>query len=100
MAKNSNGPALFISERLRACRREMKACKADAFLLFNEKDYYYLTGFTPEESGVMITQKQVHLLTDARFTQEIKHDAPWARAWMRKGLLIDEVVKACDELNV
>ncbi|MBI1824974.1 MAG: aminopeptidase P family protein [Planctomycetes bacterium] len=100
MTKSAKGPAPVFSERLRACRRELKACKADAFLLLNDKDYYYLTGFTPDESGVLITQAQVHLLTDTRFTQEIKHDAPWARAWLRKGLLIEEVANACEELGV
>jgi len=78
----------------------LKAAKADAFLLFNEKDYFYLTGFTPEESAVLVTQRDVHLLTDTRFTEEIKRDAPWARAWLRKGMLLDEAVKACEELKV
>ena len=78
----------------------MKAARADAFLILNDKDYYYLTGFTPDECGVLITQKDVHLLTDSRFTQEIKHEAPWARAWLRKGMLNDEIVKACTDLKV
>ncbi len=90
----------MIAGRLSRCRRRLKATGAGAFLISNHADYFYLTGFTGEESAVLITPREVHLITDGRFTEEIKHEAPWARTWLRRGFLNDEIVKACKELKV
>ena len=98
--RNGSGPSAVIAERLARCRRKIKACGAGAFLVSNHWDYYYLTGFTGEESAVMITPREVHLLTDGRFTEEIKREVPWARSWLRRGFLNDEIVKACKELKI
>ena len=98
--RNVHGPSAVIAERLTRCRRKIKACGAGAFLVSNHADYFYLTGFTGEESAVMITPREVHLLTDGRFTEEIKAEVPWARSWLRRGFLNDEIVKACKELKI
>ncbi|MFH1108535.1 MAG: Xaa-Pro peptidase family protein [Planctomycetota bacterium] len=98
--RNGRGPSAVIAERLARCRRQMKACGAGAFLLSNHVDYFYLTGFTGEESAVVITPREVHLITDTRFTEEIKREVPWARSWLRRGFLNDEIVKACTELKI
>ncbi len=94
------GPSAVISDRLARCRRKIKACGAGAFLISNDADYSYLTGFTGEESAVIITPREVHLITDRRFTEEINREAPWARSWLRRGFLNDEIVKACAELRI
>jgi len=98
--RNGRGPSAVIAERLARCRRKIKACGAGAFLVSNHADYFYLTGFTGDESAVMITPREVHLLTDGRFTEEIKAEVPWARSWLRRGFLNDEIVKACQELKI
>lgn len=69
-------------------------------MITNEPDYFYLTGFSGEESAVMITPREVHILTDARFLEELKHEVRWARAWLRKGFLNEEVIRACGELKI
>ncbi len=98
--RTGRGPSAVIADRLARCRRKIKACGAGAFLVSNHADYFYLTGFTGEESAVMITPRDVHLITDKRFTEEIKHEVPWARSWLRRGFLNDEIVKACKELKI
>lgn len=98
--RNGRGPSAVIAERLARCRRKLKACGAGAFLISNHADYFYLTGFTGDESAVIITPREVHLITDGRFTEEIKHEVPWARSWLRRGFLNDEIVKACAELKI
>lgn len=98
--RNVRGPSEVIADRLARCRRKLKTCDAGAFLISNHTDYFYLTGFTGEESAVMITPREVHLITDGRFTEEIKHEVPWARSWLRRGFLNDEIVKACTELKI
>lgn len=89
-----------IARRLKQCRQQFRGARADAFLLTNEVDYFYLTGFTAEESAVLLTGSAVHLITDSRFLNEVKRDCPFARVWMRKGLLNDEIANACTKLMV
>jgi len=78
----------------------MKRLGAGAFLLTNERDYFYMTGFTCEESAVLITPRDVHLITDRRFEEQIGIDCPWAKVFMRRGLLYPEVATACQKLKI
>lgn len=86
--------------RLTECRKRMKACGAGAFLVTEFRDYHYLTGYTGEDSAVLITPRQVHVLTDARFLEEIKTEVPWAKVRLRKGVLQDEFVLVCGDLKI
>ncbi len=99
MTKHSSAPE-FIANRLRECRKRLKAAKADALLIKHEVDYFYLTGFTGADSAALITPRDVHVITDGRFLEEIKHEVPWARTWLRKGMLNEEIAKACTQLKV
>ena len=98
--RKGHRPSAVIAGRLVEFRRRMKGCRADGFLLSNDVDYFYLTGFTGNESAVIVTRRDVHILSDGRFTEEIKHEVPWAKAWLRKGMLNDEIVRACRELKI
>jgi len=98
--RSKPGPSPDHKERLTECRRGMKKISADAFLLTNERDYFYMTGFTGEESAVMITPRDVYLITDRRFEEQIGVDCPWAKVFMRRGLLNPEVATACQTLKV
>ena len=95
-----NQPAPEIGDRLARCRRELKRTGASALLLTNHYDYWYLTGFTGEESAVMVTSRDVVLLTDRRFENEIARDVPWAKAYLRRGSLNAEIATACKDLRV
>ena len=66
------GPSPVIKERLAACRGRMKKAGLSAFLVTNRPDQVYLTGFTGEDGGALITTKDVHLLTDGRFATSRK----------------------------
>jgi len=69
-------------------------------LVSNEVDYFYLTGFTGADSAVIVTPREVHVISDGRFLGEIAAEVPWARAWIRKGVLHDEIARACGELRI
>lgn len=89
-----------IAARVGECRKRLKAVKADALLVKNEVDYFYLTGFTGADSAAMVTARDVHVITDGRFLQEIKHEIGWARVWLRKGGVNEEIAKACAKAKV
>lgn len=100
MAKKRTEPGRLVANRLVQFRKQLKRTKASALLVTNETDYFYLTGYTGTESAVIVTDKDVHIISDARFEHEIKKEVPWARAWMRRGMLNDEIANACKELRI
>ncbi len=65
--------------------------RVSAFLVTNRFDHYYLTGFTGEDSAVLITRSCVHVISDGRFDTSIKQETPWAKVSLRKGQLVDEI---------
>ncbi len=91
MADKTPSPA--ISKRLKDCRQAMKGAGLPALLVTNRFDHVYLTGFTGEDSAVLITKNGVHVISDGRFDVSIGREVPWARVSIRKGQLIDEIVK-------
>jgi Xaa-Pro aminopeptidase len=78
-----NVPALYAS-RLDALRAALRERKLDGLLLTNRMDQYWLTGFTGEDGAVLITADRVMLLTDGRFQETARLEAPWAEAVIRK----------------
>jgi Xaa-Pro aminopeptidase len=88
MAKK--GPAPVYGERLRRCRAAL-GNGAAALLITNRPDHIYLTGFTGEDSAVLLTQRGVHLISDGRFATSIRQEAPWAKVSLRRGQLLDEI---------
>ena len=94
------GPSPVIKQRLAACRAKMKKAGFSAFLVTNRPDQVYLTGFTGEDGGVLITAKDLCLLTDSRFQTSRKMEAPWAKAVFRKFTLEDELGKLAKKLRL
>jgi Xaa-Pro aminopeptidase len=78
----------------------MKKRRVKAYLVSRRVDHAYLAGFTGEDSAVMITPREVHVISDGRFDEAISRECPWARKWLRKALLNDEIVKVCKELKI
>jgi len=79
--------------RIANVRADMKSRKLDAYLVENRMDQYWLTGFTGEDGAVLLTQRQVILLTDGRFDEAAEREAPFARKVLRKKRTPDETAK-------
>lgn len=71
------------AERLARVRAALVARKLDGYLISDRMDQYWLTGFTGEDGGVLVTPSAVVLLTDGRFIATAAAEAPWARAVIR-----------------
>ena len=101
MAKRSTrGVSPDHKNRISRCRRAYKKLGADAMLVTNDRDYFYLTGFTGEDSAVIVTSREVCVVTDRRFETQVVKDCPWARVHMRSGLLYAGIAAACRELRI
>ncbi len=73
-----------FDRRIAQIRADMLLAKADSLLVWNRRDQFWLTGFTGEDGGVLLTAKDIVLLTDGRFEETAKLEAPFARALIRK----------------
>lgn len=93
-------PSPVIAGRLSRCRRQMTKSRIRAYLITNPADYFYLTGFTGEDSAVLLAGRDVHVISDARFDESTRKECPWARRWMRKGQLNNEIAKVCKQLRI
>ena len=88
--KRTSIPEMY-ARRLALVRERMAKKNLPAYLLTDRMDGYYLTGFTGEDSAVLITPKVVHLISDGRFEESIKAECSWAKVSLRKGLLEPEI---------
>lgn len=71
-------------DRVARLRAEMRRRQLDGYLVQNRMDQYWLTGFTGEDGYVLVTPGAVVLLTDGRFDEAARIEAPWARRVLRK----------------
>lgn len=93
-------PADTIRERLAQCRAQLAKHKVSAYLITNRVDQIYLTGFDGEDGAVIITPRDVHIITDGRFEEAIRNQAPWAKRTIRNGLLTPAIAETCSKLRL
>lgn len=99
-AKRVTRPSPIITQRLTQCRRLMKRNRVSAYLVSGRMDSFYLTGFTGEDSAVLILPRAVHIISDGRFDESINQECPWATKWLRQGLLNAEIGRVCKHLKI
>ena len=89
-SKNTKTPDQ-ISARLKALRQRLKADAVDALLVVNPVDIFYLTGFVGHDSWAIVPTRGrgEWIISDSRFDEQIKREAPHARVVMRKGRLVE-----------
>ncbi|MEM6393053.1 MAG: aminopeptidase P family protein [Planctomycetota bacterium] len=89
--------------RLRSLRRRLRDAELDALLILNPTDTHYLTGFSGEDSWTLVHTRAggvgggVVIFSDGRFDEQIRREAPWAKAVMRDKGLSDELAKWVDK---
>jgi len=86
--------------RLAALRRRMRTVGVALLIVTRRADHYYLTGFSGEDSAVLITGRSVHVVTDGRFETSLKAEAPWAQVTIRTGHLVDAIAEAARKFSV
>lgn len=76
-----------FAQRVANLQQTLLDRKVDGAIISNPYDQFYLSGFTGEDGAVLITPRQVWLVTDGRFTEQALRQAPWAKVLIRKGNL-------------
>jgi Xaa-Pro aminopeptidase len=73
----------FAQRRQQLTRNLKKDSGLDAILVTNPVNVTYLTGFTGDSSFVLATAKSFMFISDSRFEQQIKEEAPGIDAHIR-----------------
>lgn len=84
MAKKRSTVPKRYADRITRVRAEMERRHVDGYLVVNRNDQYWLTGFTGEDGGVLVSARAVVLLTDGRFSEAADREAPFAHKVLRK----------------
>jgi Xaa-Pro aminopeptidase len=66
----------YVAQRRVALAKALKADAADAYLISNPVSVTYLTGFSGEGSYLVVTGKNVVLVTDTRFEGQVAEECP------------------------
>lgn len=90
----------YADARLKTLRRSIKTRRLDALLLTAAHDLGYAANFPEPYATGIVTPSEVVLVTDGRFTEQIKRDAPTARLVLRKTDMPDAVAAELKRLNL
>ncbi|HLX63848.1 MAG TPA: Xaa-Pro peptidase family protein [Planctomycetota bacterium] len=74
----SQPPPSELNQRLRRFREVLRDRKLSAALIVEERNVRYLSGFTGEDSALLVTPHEKFILTDFRFVPEAQESA---RGW-------------------
>ena len=80
-------------ERTARLRRALRRRDVPAMLLTDPVDVSYLSGFTGEDSWLVVGKGKGHLLTDSRFAEQAEVDCPLLAVTVRKGSLVEALAK-------
>ncbi len=78
------GKGVHAARRGRAVRK-LRAAKVDAMLVTKPVDVGYLTGFTGQDSSLLVGSGWACLVTDGRFTEQVAKDCPDIECCVRTG---------------
>ena len=80
-----------MTERVNRLRGLLAAKGVDAFLITRPENRYYLTGFTGTSGAVVVTRNEILLVTDFRYDEQAKAEAPRCRVLMAAGPLAETI---------
>lgn len=91
-----------LNGRLEAVQDRLQDWGVQALLVTNRKDIRYLTGFVGEDSWVLIVagRGRPFVLSDFRFQEQIRQEAPRAVVRIRRATLSEELAKLARQLRV
>jgi Xaa-Pro aminopeptidase len=75
--------------RRKALSGLISAAKLDALVITHPANWYYLTGFTGEAGVLIVSQGAAALVTDGRFTTQVRKETSSVRLIGQKGSLLD-----------
>ncbi len=91
MTKAIASESVFAGRRRKAFSLAKSKSKASAFLVSRPEDVGYLTGFTGEDSYLVLGQKWASLITDGRYGEQASTECPRVDIIVRRGSIFAAV---------
>lgn len=89
-----------MDHRLHALRQELAAKGLDAMLCGAYESYRYFSGFSGSNCHLVITQQDAVLITDGRYTEQARQEAPGFRLVSRPRPMRELICETLSELAV
>ena len=92
----------LLNNRISKTTKLIKEKQADALVIFNQANYRFLTNFSGEEAELILTANGDRvLLSDSRFKDQIRHQAPGEmKVVMQTMDVIEEIAGQLKQLDV
>jgi len=82
-----------VAQRCKRLRERLRTCEADALLVTSPVDVRYLSGFTGEDSWLVVGKGKGWVITDGRFAEEVERECPDFAATIRRDSLVEALGK-------
>jgi Xaa-Pro aminopeptidase len=86
--------------RRKALNKLISGAKLDALVITHPTDWYYLTGFTGEAGVLIVSQGTAALITDGRFTTQVREETSSVRLIEQKGSLLESTGRFLQEKGI
>ena len=93
------GKTDYPSRRISKLRRSFKRLGVDAALVTNVPNVTYLTGFTGDDSAVLVARDEAILITDGRYTEQAEGETRGLEIFQRKKGLMEAAGKNAARLK-
>ena len=87
------GLKIFIARRVKRCRESMAERQLDALIVTDPVDVRYLTGFAGGDSHLVLTATRRVLVTDSRYTLQVRRECPGLALHLRKNDITQAVAQ-------
>lgn len=88
----------YVAGRVKRCRELMRQRGLDGLIVAAPEDVRYLTGFDGDDSVLVLTGTGRVLVTDSRYTEQVKQECRGLAMVMRKGAMSEAVGEVCSRL--
>jgi len=90
----------LLRSRLSALRKLCRGRGMDAVLLTDPHSVRYFSGFTGEDSYLLVGRRWARLVTDGRFAEQARIDCPHVKAVVRGGRMVEAIAELARERGV
>lgn len=88
-----------VNRRIRRCRKVMAERDVDVLIVQAPVDVRYLTGFSGDDSVLVVTSNRKVLVTDSRYDQQIRQECPGLSIYLRRDTMANAVAAVLERLG-
>ncbi|HBV96821.1 MAG: Xaa-Pro dipeptidase [Peptococcaceae bacterium BICA1-7] len=89
-----------MQERVNKLRELFSGEGIDAFLVTSPENRFYLTGFTGSSGSVLITDREIFLITDFRYDEQAKKQCPHCTVVMAREGIPEALQELVQNINI